>query len=122
MTASTPAPVFLGLLSDNVGLYRTRPGNFLASFVVHTMAVALVLWLAAWITDRRNENGFKHSHGVNVGPISFWPDNPGGHGGGGTHEKPAASRGTLPTLTLQDQLTPPEAVPLNPDPKLSRPA
>lgn len=121
MTASRPAPLFPGLLSDHVGLYRTRPENFLASLFVHMMAVALALWLAAWIPDRPSDHGLKGSHGINVGPISFLPDNPGGHGGGGTHEKLAASRGALPTLTLHDQLTPPEAVPLNPDPKLPEP-
>ena len=61
------------------------------------------------------------SHAINVGPISFLPQEPGGHGGGGTRDPLPASRGALPTLTLADQLTPPEAVPLNPDPKLPEP-
>ena len=118
MTANTPAPIFPGILSDNIGLYRTRPENFLASFLVHAIAIALLLWLAAWITDRTNDQGPMVSHAINVGPISFLPQNPSGHGGGGTRDPLPASRGALPTLTLADQLTPPEAVPLNPDPKL----
>ncbi|MGC2182716.1 MAG: energy transducer TonB [Terriglobales bacterium] len=121
MTASTPTSVFPGLLSDNIGLYRTRPENFLASLLVHAVALALVLWLATWIPDRPNDPGPRVSHAINVGPISFLPQEPGGHGGGGTRDPLPASRGALPTLTLADQLTPPEAVPLNPDPKLPEP-
>jgi len=121
MTASTPTSVFPGLLSDNHGLYRTRPENFLASFLVHALGLAFVFWLATWITDRPNDPGPNVSHAINVGPISFLPQEPGGHGGGGTRDPLPASRGALPTLTLADQLTPPEAVPLNPDPKLPEP-
>ena len=121
MTASTPTSVFPGLLSDNIGLYRTRPENFLASLLVHAMALALVLWLATWIPGRPNDPGPRVSHAMNIGPISFLPQEPGGHGSGGTHDPLPVSRGALPTLTLADQLTPPEAVPLNPDPKLPEP-
>jgi periplasmic protein TonB len=121
MTANTPTPVFPGLLSDNIGLYRTRPENFLASLLVHAMALALVLRLAIWIPGHPNDNGLKVNHAINVAPISFLPQDPGGHGGGGTRDPLPASRGALPTLTLADQLTPPEAVPLNRDPKLPEP-
>lgn len=121
MTASTPTSVFPGLLSENVGLYRTRPKNFLASFLVHAMALALVLWIATWAPDRFNDPGPEVSHAIDVGPISFLPQDPGGHGGGGTRDPLPASRGALPTLTLTEQLAPPEAVLLNPDPKLPEP-
>jgi protein TonB len=121
MTASTPTSVFPGLLSDNIGLYRTRPQNFLVSFLVHAMALAIVFWLATWITDRPNDPGPNVSHAINVGPISFLPQEPGGHGGGGTGDRLSASKGALPILALTDQLTPPEAVSLNPDPKLPEP-
>jgi periplasmic protein TonB len=121
VSASSPSPVFPILLTGNIGLYRTRPENFLASFLVHVMGVALVLWLAIWIPDRRPNAGPEISHAINVGPISFLPDEPGGRGGGGTHDKLAASRGALPKLTLEDQLTPPEALPLDRDPKLPEP-
>jgi TonB family protein len=58
------------------------------------------------------------------GPISlpFTSEKPGGHGGGGTHDKFAASRGALPRMSLEDQLAPPEAVLLNQRPKLPEPA
>ena len=120
MAANPPTSVFPGLLGDNIGLYRNRPENFLASFLAHLMAVALILWLAAWITDHPSDHGLKLGHGISIGPISFSPD-PSGHGSGGTHDLLPASRGALPTLTLEQQLTPPEAVPLNSDPKLPEP-
>jgi protein TonB len=121
MTAGTPSSVIPGLLSDNIALYRTRPENFLASLLIHAMAVAFVLWLAVWLPDRPTDNGLKVGHALSVGPISLWPQDAGGHGGGGTRDPVPASRGALPTMTLEDQLTPPEAVPLNPDPKLPEP-
>jgi protein TonB len=124
MTASggAPASVFPGLLSDNLALYRTRPANFVASFLVHAIGMTLVVWLAAWLTDSPKHPATEVSHAINVGPISFLPENPGGRGGGGTRDKLAASRGALPKLALEDQLTPPQAVLLNPDPKLPEPA
>ena len=121
MTADTPSSVFPGLLGDNIGLYRTRLENFLASLFVHALAVALALWGATWLTHNPGENSGRVRSAFSLGPISFLPEHPGGHGGGGTRDLLPASRGALPTLTLADQLTPPEAVPLNPDPKLPEP-
>jgi protein TonB len=120
VSVSSPTPVFASL-TQNMGLYRTRPENFLASLLVHAMGFALVLWLATWMADRPSSPGLEVSHAINVGPISFLPDDPGGHGGGGAHDKFAASKGALPKLTLEDQLTPPQAVPVNLDPKLPEP-
>jgi len=74
--------------------------------------------VATWVTDGPSNAGPEVSHAINIGPISFLPDDPGGHGGGGTHDKMAAVRGAMPKLTLEDPLTPAEAVPLNRDPKL----
>ncbi len=59
MTAGTPSSVIPGLLSDTIALYRTRPENFLASLLIHAMAVAFVLWLAVWLPDRPTDNGLK---------------------------------------------------------------
>jgi protein TonB len=83
------------------------------------MGLALVLWMATWVTGRPPKLGPEASQVI--GPISFLADKPGGHGGGGTHDKTAASRGALPKMTLDDQLTPPQAVPVNLDPKLAEP-
>ncbi len=120
VSASSPTPGSMGLFANSVGLYRSQPANFLASFLLHVMGLALVFWVVVWIPARPPGVGPEVFHAINVGTISFFPD-PGGHGGGGTHDKTSASRGALPKLTLEDQLTPPEAVPLNPDPKLPEP-
>jgi periplasmic protein TonB len=120
VSASSPTPVFPGLLSDNLGFYRRRTENFLASFLAHVAALAFVVWLATWWTSPPNR-GAEIRHAINVAPISFLADEPGGRGGGGTGDKLAASRGALPKMTLEDQLTPPEAVPSNLDPKLPEP-
>jgi protein TonB len=77
--------------------------------------------VATWVPNVSPNTKLEVSHSLNVGPISFLRSDPGGHGGGGTHDKIAASQGALPKLTLDDQLTPPEAVLLNPDPKLPEP-
>src|SRR5205807_1712799 len=57
VSASSPSQVFPGLLTENIGLYRTRPETFLASFLVHVMGLGLILWVAIWIPDRRPDAG-----------------------------------------------------------------
>jgi periplasmic protein TonB len=113
------AQAFPGLLIYNTGLYRNRPANFLASFLVHVVGLALVLWMVTWVPHGPPKPGLEVRHVI--GAVSFLADEPGGHGSGGTHDKTAASRGALPKMTLEDQLTPPQAVPLNLDPKLPEP-
>ena len=73
MTPNPPTSVFPGLLGESTGLYRNRPENFLASFLVHLMAIALTFWLATWITDHPADHGLKLGHAISVGPISFLP-------------------------------------------------
>jgi TonB family protein len=119
VSTGSPDSGFPGLLTYNTGLYRSRPANFLASFFVHVVGLALVLWLAVWVPHAPPKLGLDLRHVIE--PISFLADEPGGHGGGGTHDKMPASRGALPTMTLEDQLTPPQAVLLNLDPKLPEP-
>ena len=114
VSTSSPTPVFPGLLTYNTGPYRSQPANFLASFLVHVIGLALVLWMAAWVPHGPPRLGPEVRHVIE--PISFLTDEPGGHGSGGTHDKTAASRGALPKMTLEDQLTPPQAVPVNLDP------
>jgi periplasmic protein TonB len=119
VSTSSPAPGFLGILTHNTGLYDRRPANFLASFFVHVIGLAIVMWIAVWPPDRPPKFSPEIRHVIE--PISFLSDKPGGHGSGGTHDKTAASHGALPKMTLEDQLTPPQAVPVNLDPKLAEP-
>jgi len=120
VSTGSPTAGFPGLFTHNTGLYRSRPANFLASFLVHVIGLVLVLWMAVWVPHGPPKLGLEIRH--IIGPISFLSDEPGGHGGGGTHDKVAASRGALPKMTPDDQLTPPEAVPVNLDPKLPEPS
>ena len=107
------------LTYNNTGLYGSRNANFLASFFVHVMGLAILLWIAARVPGAAPRLG-RDVRRV-IAPISFLADEPGGHGGGGTHDMMAASRGALPKMTLEDQLAPPQAVPVNPDAKLPEP-
>jgi periplasmic protein TonB len=119
VSASSPSPAFSGSLTYNSGLYRSRPANFLASFIVHVTGLVLILWVATWVPDPLPKSGLEVRHVI--APISFLVDEPGGHGGGGTRDKTVASRGALPKITLEDQLTPPQTVLVNLDPKLPEP-
>jgi hypothetical protein len=89
VSASSPTPGSMGLFANSVGLYRSQPANFLASFLLHVMGLALVFWVVVWIPARPPGVGPEVFHAINVGTISFFPD-PGGHGGGGTHDKTSA--------------------------------
>jgi protein TonB len=118
----SPAPILQTLLGDNAGVYRTRPANFLFGYLVQMAGLALLIALANYFSH----NGVVRELGKvmpSFESISFAPttEEPSGAGGGGEHEKLAASRGALPRITMQDQLTPPEAVIHNPDPKLPEP-
>jgi protein TonB len=114
---------FPTLFNEGRGLYRENPQNFMFGFLAEAIAVGMLIAIAAY--GGRN-SGIAPRLGAaieSIGPISFpfSTDERGGHGGGGDHSKLAASKGALPRMTLDDQLTPPEAVPLNANPKLPEP-
>jgi protein TonB len=119
--SSTSPPLVLSTLDNSYGLYRTRPANFLVSLLVHALGISFAIWLAAWTASRTDVGPRIRQLMKNASPISFSSENPGGHGGGGTHDRLAASKGAVPKMTLDDQLAPPEAVPTNLDPKLPEP-
>ncbi len=123
MTSSDPSTtIFRQFLADEHGLYRARPTSFLLAFLTQGVGVAVLVAMAAYLTNHPPAIG-RRLGALIEGPISFpfTPEKPGGHGGGGTHDKLAASRGALPLMTLEDQLAPPEAVLLNQRPKLPEP-
>src|SRR5580765_2411918 len=119
LPTNSPAPGFSGILTHNPGLYDRRPANFLASFFVHVIGLAIVLWIAVWMPDRPPKFSPEIRHVIE--PISFLSYKPGGHGAKGTHAKTTASQRASPKMTLEDQLTPPQAVPVNLDPRLAEP-
>jgi periplasmic protein TonB len=118
MTATHPGPgqpYFGSLLSG--GDYQTRPSNFLASFLVHALLVVALWQFATWIVPRDGHPSLAHSPSA-VSSIIFAGT---GGGGGGTHDLLPASRGVLPRLSPDEQLTPPSAVSLNDNPVLPMP-
>ena len=117
MTATHPGPgqPFLGsLLGDARGDYQTRPSNFLASFLFHVAAIALLWLLATSVVPRRDHGEGRNPWGQPL-PIIFAGT---GGGSGGAHELLPASRGVLPRVSPDEQFAPPSAVPLNEDPAL----
>jgi len=101
-------------------MYRRDPRNFMLGFVAQSLAVAALLAVATYFGKNPRLGPRLSAAIANIGPISypFSSDRSGGHGGGGDRDKLAASRGALPKITLDEQLTPPEAVLRNLDPKL----
>lgn len=92
-------------------------------FVVEAIAVGVLMLAAAYVGKGHLPGPRLRAAIDNIGAITFpssW-ERGSGHGGGGDQDKLAASRGALPKLTLDDQLTPPEAVLRNLNPKLPEP-
>jgi protein TonB len=117
MTSPAPLQSFLG----DSAVYRTRPSNFLAAYVGQTLGIVLLVLMINYFRHRgipEIKNAIS-----DFAPISFAPttDDPSGGGGGGDRSKLKASQGALPLMTMRDQLTPPEAVPIVADPKLPEP-
>ena len=113
---------FPALTGAAFGLYRAEPRNFLLGFLAQAM-VAILLIVALYVGRGRTRIPQSGTIFAKISPISFpySPRESGGHGGGGDHDILAASRGALPKMTLEDQLTPPAAVLRNLDPKLPEP-
>jgi protein TonB len=111
------------LLGDGYDLYRHRSRNFMFGFLAQSVGVVTLVAIATYFGQNPQLGPRLSTAIANIGPISYptSSDKSGGHGGGGEREKLAASRGALPKMTLDDQLTPPEAVLHNLDPKLPEP-
>ncbi|MFL6313588.1 MAG: energy transducer TonB [Terriglobales bacterium] len=97
-------PTMLGV---GYGTYQQRPENFLLSFVTHTAALGLMLWLLhltvpAKIIPPTTANSVELAPYI---PLKVGKDGPSG-GGGGDASKLKASAGTPPKAAKQ-QFTPP---------------
>jgi len=109
------------LFGMNAGTYGVRPSNFILSFAVHMLAVALII-LSGYIVIEHKED-IKRNVVSLVGPelspyvLPISGKQAGGGGGGGDRDKLEASIGKLPKKALS-QIVPPSAVIRNPDPKL----
>lgn len=114
--------VLPSLFGEGQGLYATRKDTFIYSFIVHTVAVGLLVWSASWTYSHKDE--IKQQVVGLVTDISpYLPmkvskTRAGGGGGGGDRDKLAAPKGALPKLS-KDQIVPPAIVIRNENPKLA---
>jgi len=117
-----PEVILPTLFGEGYGNYRIRPTNFLVSFVVHTIALGLLIWSGYWVAEHRQEIKSQITEVFAPTDISPYvmkpaPDKVGGGGGGGDRDKFQASKGALPKQSLE-QITPPAVVIRNENPKL----
>jgi TonB family protein len=122
-SSTIQTPVFSTLLGDDRLLDRHRSRSFILAFSAQSIGMAGLIAIAIYAGQNPALGPRLGTAIANIEPISypFSSDKSGGHGGGGEHDKLAASHGALPKMTLEDQLTPPEAVLHNLDPKLPEP-
>ena len=106
------------LFGAGYGTYQTRPRNFIYSFILHTLAVVLIVLITTYIAQHPKIIAEKLGPVIDISP--YLPSSvggpSGGGGGGGSHEKLVASKGALPKAA-PDQITPPTVVQPN-EPKL----
>jgi len=120
--ASQQHDVLPTLFGEGLGLYATRKDTFLYSFVLHLVAVGLLIYFTHWVVSHTDE--IKQQVVGLVSDISpYLPmkvskTRAGGGGGGGDRDKMAAPKGALPKLS-KDQIVPPAIVVRNDNPKLT---
>jgi TonB family protein len=115
-----PEPVIMPtLLGVGYGNYDAQPNNFYISFVVHILAVVLIVVSTKFFVDNAPQIRQQVVELIDPGSITLPPSasESGGGGGGGDLSKLEASKGKPPKFDL-NQVTPPQAVIKNPDPKL----
>lgn len=114
-TSQDVLPTLFGAGYGNYPVHRT---SFAASFVMHAVAMVLLLSTAVWMVQHRRA-WKQESVAVLVEPyvLPASPRQSSGGGGGGDASKLPASKGNLPRASLQ-QLAPPAIVVRNLEPKL----
>ncbi len=122
-TYSAPEPPVLPtLFGEGYGLYAARPSTFIFSFLVHSLAVIVLLTSGTYLVRHRTEikqQVIALVSGSDVSPYVLPPaaTKAGGGGGGGDRDKLAASKGVLPRFS-REQFTPPMVVIRNENPRL----
>jgi len=125
-TVTEPTPqqhdVLPTLFGEGQGIYATRKDTFFYSFVLHVIAVALLIYSTHWVVSHQDEIkqqvvGLVTDISPYL-PMQISKTRAGGGGGGGDRDKLAAPKGALPKLS-KDQIVPPAIVIRNDDPKLT---
>src|SRR5438045_1686893 len=119
-TGNQKTDVLPSLSGVGYGTYQVQPTNFYLSFLLHTAALALLLFLTHQAITHQNELKQAMQSVVDISPylpMQASKTTAGGGGGGGEHSKLMASKGTPPKPSLT-QITPPTAVIRNDKPTL----
>ena len=109
------------LFGEGEGLYPQRKDTFAYSFILHMIALGLIIWSGHWVVSHQDE--IKQQVVGLVTDVSQYLPLPvsktraGGGGGGGDRDKLQAPKGALPKLS-KDQIVPPAIVVRNDNPKL----
>jgi TonB family protein len=100
------------LFGDGYGIYEVRKGSFVASFLINTVMVALLVWAGTWTVSHTPQIKQAMGEAIEISPYVLQQSDKaaGGGGGGGAHEKLQASAGALPKLS-DKQITPPSVTP-----------
>jgi TonB family protein len=114
MPRPTPA-----LFSTSPATYPVNRSHLLTSFLLHTVALGLVLTSGRWFVEHVEIRAREYAV-TEVSPyvLPVAPDVSGGGGGGGDHDKTQASLGRLPR-TAMHQITPPAVALRNNSSKLT---
>jgi TonB family protein len=120
--ASLPPDILPSLFPESWGAYAPNRRTFLLSFLLHTLAIILLVTGSIYLVAHKNEvrqqvmavfTGDSLTLSLPVARKAA-----GGGGGGGDRDKLAAPKGTPPRFAAQ-QLAPPAIVIRNPQPKLA---
>ncbi len=115
--------VMPALFGEGYGFYAIRPSTFVLSFLVHTLAIILLLTSGTYIVQHRRQIKQQVIALVTDSDLSPYVLPPaatraGGGGGGDDRDKLAASKGVLPKFS-REQFAPPMVVIRNENPKLT---
>jgi TonB family protein len=109
------------LFGDGYGTYAVQSRNFYTSIILHTVVLALVLYLTHQVIEHRAQIAQALGPVVDIGayiPLPSAAKRVGGGGGGGDRDKLEVSHGAPPKFSMQ-QITPPTVVIRNDAPKLA---
>jgi TonB family protein len=109
------------LFGEGYGTYAVQSRNFYTSFVLHTVGLAVLLFVTHQVVEHREQIAKALGPVIDIGayiPMPASAKQTGGGGGGGDRDKLQASKGVPPKFDM-NQITPPTVVIRNPDPKLA---
>jgi len=120
-TPRQPHDILPTLFGDGYGTYAVQSRNFYTSVLLHTVVLALVLYVTHQVIEHRAQIAQVLGPAVDISsyiPLPSSAKRVGGGGGGGDRDKLEVSHGAPPKFSMQ-QITPPTVVIRNDAPKLA---